>query len=139
LVETGVDIGEPGFTNYRDKKFHPSLKLARRIYPHLHNMDGFFFAKFKKFQDGSRKTKEEKNKKQNDKKQKKNQNKKKNEVVEDKVEEEKAEEENEEDDFLGEDNEDEPEPVPEPEPEPKPKAVTKKNKDDKFLNKKRNK
>nr|XP_027193879.1 25S rRNA (cytosine-C(5))-methyltransferase nop2-like [Dermatophagoides pteronyssinus] len=40
--------GTPGFTRYKDKKFHPSLKNARRVYPHKNGMDGFFFVKIKK-------------------------------------------------------------------------------------------
>jgi ribosomal RNA methyltransferase Nop2 len=52
LVETGLEVGNPGFVAYKDKRFHPSLKLAKRIYPHVHNMDGFFVAKIRKIANG---------------------------------------------------------------------------------------
>jgi ribosomal RNA methyltransferase Nop2 len=61
LVELGIsdEVGEPGHTKHKQMRFHPSLNLTRRIYPHVHNMDGFFVAKFKKFANGERKLAEE--------------------------------------------------------------------------------
>ncbi|KAG8904802.1 rRNA (cytosine-C5-)-methyltransferase nop2, partial [Tulasnella sp. 417] len=47
LVDTGIGFGVDGFTNYREKKFSKDMHLTKRFYPHVHNMDGFFVAKFR--------------------------------------------------------------------------------------------
>ena len=48
LEAIDVAVGEQGLTTYRHKHFHPTLNLTKRFYPHVHNMDGFFVARFRK-------------------------------------------------------------------------------------------
>ena len=78
-IECGIEIGEPGLVKFREKHFHPSIANTRRIYPHIHNIDGFFIAKLKKYSDGAKikgdieeKETENKSKNKNDKTKSKN-------------------------------------------------------------------
>lgn len=58
LVDTSLEFGRPGYPSFRGKSFHASIKLTRRFYPHVHNMDGFFVAKFRVTKRGKQATEE---------------------------------------------------------------------------------
>lgn len=47
IVPTGIDFGRDGFKSIRGKKFNDRMTLCRRIFPHAHNLDGFFVCKLK--------------------------------------------------------------------------------------------
>jgi ribosomal RNA methyltransferase Nop2 len=51
-----IEVGEEGLTKFVEKRYHVDLRKTRRIYPHVHNMDGFYVAKLVKIAKGVRKT-----------------------------------------------------------------------------------
>jgi ribosomal RNA methyltransferase Nop2 len=66
LIDTGLEVGNPGFTRHKERRFHPSLALTKRFYPHVHNMDGFYVAKFQKYANGVRGSEEKDNNSEDD-------------------------------------------------------------------------
>lgn len=48
IVEMGLPFGRPGYSKYKYHRYHSSLELSRRYFPHVHNMDGFYVCKLKK-------------------------------------------------------------------------------------------
>lgn len=48
IAEPDVGVGRDGFTNFRSENYNGTLSRAKRIYPHVHNMDGFFYCKIRK-------------------------------------------------------------------------------------------
>ena len=94
VIETGFELGENGFVTFREKHFHPSLKNTKRIYPHIHGMDGFFIAKLQKYADGVKNKNDVKiddNKKKKNKNLKNKKNKNVNEIEENFSEEDEPE------------------------------------------------
>jgi ribosomal RNA methyltransferase Nop2 len=47
IVDSNIEVGRDAFKSFRGKQFDDRMYLAKRIYPHVHNMDGFFFCKLK--------------------------------------------------------------------------------------------
>lgn len=63
-MDTGVEVGEEGLIKFVEKRYHVDLKKTRRIYPHVHNMDGFYVAKLVKVGKGVKLAEEEKGEKE---------------------------------------------------------------------------
>ena len=57
IVDAGLAFGRPALANWREHRFHPSVALARRFYPHAHKLDGFFVCKLQKISNGPRRSK----------------------------------------------------------------------------------
>jgi 25S rRNA (cytosine2870-C5)-methyltransferase len=56
IADIEVDVGEEGLTKFIEKRFNQDLRKTRRIYPHVHNMDGFYVAKLVKVAKGKKST-----------------------------------------------------------------------------------
>lgn len=49
-----MEVGSPGLVRHNERRFSSNMNLCKRIYPHVHNMDGFFVAKLRKFANGEK-------------------------------------------------------------------------------------
>jgi ribosomal RNA methyltransferase Nop2 len=69
-----IEFGVEGFRKWRNRRFPEQMKLTKRFYPHVHNMDGFFVARLRKLENGPRKVHEEEEKPEPRKRKNKTQN-----------------------------------------------------------------
>jgi ribosomal RNA methyltransferase Nop2 len=58
-----VEVGEQGVLKFVDKRYHVDLRKTKRVYPHVHNMDGFYLAKLVKTAIGKKEISKEDNRK----------------------------------------------------------------------------
>jgi ribosomal RNA methyltransferase Nop2 len=59
LVDTGLNIESKVYTKFKEARFNDRMKYCVRVFPHVHNLDGFFIAKLLKTKEGIRGVEEE--------------------------------------------------------------------------------
>ncbi|KAL0478070.1 25S rRNA (cytosine-C(5))-methyltransferase nop2, partial [Acrasis kona] len=64
IVPTGLPFGRDGYVRVGQKIFDKDMAHAKRFYPHVHNMDGFFVCKLQVLKSGVKIENEEEAKKQ---------------------------------------------------------------------------
>lgn len=48
VMDLSIGVGKEGFVKFRNESFNGSISKSRRVYPHVHNMDGFYYCKIMK-------------------------------------------------------------------------------------------
>lgn len=56
-IDDLVQVGDAGLIKFVDKRYHVDLRKTKRIYPHVHNMDGFYLGKLVKLANGKKQDK----------------------------------------------------------------------------------
>lgn len=59
IVDTGLEVESKAYIKYKEHRFNDRMKYCVRVFPHVHNLDGFFVAKLLKTREGIRGTEEE--------------------------------------------------------------------------------
>lgn len=54
IVDTGLNIESKVYRQYKETQLPERIKKCVRVFPHVHNLDGFFVAKLLKVRDGPR-------------------------------------------------------------------------------------
>lgn len=54
VVDTGLQMESKTYTKYKEHRYNDRIKYCVRVFPHIHNLDGFFIAKLLKTRDGIR-------------------------------------------------------------------------------------
>lgn len=54
IEDTGINLDSRIYTKFGANRFHDRIKFCVRVFPHMHNLDGFFICKLRKTRDGPR-------------------------------------------------------------------------------------